>query len=74
MFTDSMLGSELPMVTAVEMGVPVAVPSSGVTVHTTSSPPTKPPASVVPVPTGLPPMVQEMVDASGSPSASVKPV
>ena len=73
MATLAMDGAVLSTVTLSETGLPVSVPSSGVTVQVTVSPLEKAPESVVAVPAAVPLTVQATVDWSVSPSASEKP-
>ena len=54
--------------------VPVFVPSEGVTEQVITSSRPKPVDRVLAVPTVVPPTVQAIVEASGSPSGSLNPV
>ena len=64
-------GAVLSMTMLAITGVPLSVPSLGVTEQVTVSPPTKLPEMLVEVPTTVPPMLQETVLTSLSPSSSV---
>ena len=66
-------GAVLSMTMLAITGVPLSVPSLGVTEQVTVSPPTKLPEMLVDVPTTVPPMLQETVLTSLSPSSSVNP-
>ena len=62
------------MVTGADVtGSPSSVPSLGVTVHVTTSPPENPSKGVLLLPAVTPLTFQSYVDSSGSPSASAKP-
>ena len=69
--TPDRTGAVFDIVTLVDFGVPLFVPSLGVTVQVTVSLPRNALESDVPVPTEEPPMVQLTVLLSKSPSGSV---
>ena len=62
------------MTVVVETGAPASVPSLGVTVHRTLSPPMNAPDSVEPVPTEVVPINHSTVLRSKSASGSLKAV
>ena len=66
-------GAVLSITILAVTGVPTSVPSLGVTEQVTVSPPTKLPEMRVEVPTTEPPILQETVLKSLSPSSSVNP-
>ena len=72
--TEAKTGAVLPIVIEVDFVAPVALPSLGVAVQVTESPPTNAPAKVAPLPAATPSTVQAKVLASASPSGSEKPV
>ena len=70
MVAEAALGGALETTSELEAGVPVSVPSLGVTVQVTRSPRTSDVDRVVAVPTAEPSSSQTTVDASASPSGS----
>ena len=71
--TELMTGALLLIVTVAVFAVPEALPSLGVTEHTTVLPPTNTPESVLDVPRAVPFTVQAVVYDTVSPSTSAPP-
>ena len=71
-YTLDTLGAELPMSTLVFCAGPSTIPSFGVTVQVTVSPPSKPVLTVLLLPITVVPLVHSTLELSFCPSISVK--